>query len=102
METFLATIEFETSPIPNGIIRRLDEVTVKRDGCVWRIYKNDADPYPSNPHAHNLESGLKLDLSTGALYHGRQSAGGKIDRKHLDFIRTVAMAKGVDLPPLKV
>ena len=52
MEKVLATIEFDTSPIPNGVMRRMDEVTVKRDGCVWRIHKNDADPYPSNPHAH--------------------------------------------------
>jgi hypothetical protein len=57
------SIEFEISPIPTGTKRRLDEVTIKRDGCIWRIHKNDPDPFPSNPHAHNIESDLKLDLS---------------------------------------
>ena len=100
MNEVLAQIEFEESPLPLGVMRRLDEVTVKRDGCVWRIHKNDADPFPSNPHAHNLESGLKLDLSTAALYLGARPAGKSIARKHLDFIRTQATAKGITLPPL--
>lgn len=37
MDAVLATIEFETSPVQSGTVRRMDEVTVKRDGCVWRI-----------------------------------------------------------------
>ena len=28
-------IEFSDSPIPDRTLRKLDEVTVKRDGCVW-------------------------------------------------------------------
>jgi hypothetical protein len=72
MDELLGEIEFEALPIPDGTMRRLDEVTIKRDGCIWRIHRNDADPFPSNPHAHNVESGLKLDLSTGALYFRRQ------------------------------
>lgn len=63
MDELLCSIEFEISPIPTGTKRRLDEVTIKRDGCIWRIHKNDPDPFPSNPHAHNIESDLKLDLS---------------------------------------
>ena len=102
MIEFLAEIEFEQSPLPTGVMRRLDEVTVKRDCCIWRIHKNDADPFPSNPHAHNVESGLKLDLSTGALYLGARPSGESITRKHLDFIRTQATAKGVTLPALAV
>ena len=96
----IAEIEFETSPIPDGVRRYLEEVTIKRDGCIWRIHKNDADPFPSNPHAHNIESGLTLDLSTGALYLGRKNSGKNISRKHLDFIRTKAKAKGITLPTL--
>jgi len=102
MDELLATIEFDVSPIPSGVMRRMDEVTIKRDGCIWRIHKNDADPFPSNPHAHNLESGLKLDLSTGELYLGRRSSGTSIARKHLDFIRAQASARNVALPPINL
>jgi hypothetical protein len=102
MTDILCEVEFEVSPIPDGVMRRLDEVTVKRDGCIWRIHKNDADPFPSNPHAHNVESGLKLDLSTGALYFRSQPSGKRISRKHLDFIRTEAAAKGVTVPALGI
>jgi hypothetical protein len=59
MDELLGEIEFEASPIPDGTMRRLDEVTIKRDGCIWRIDRNDADPFPSNPHAHNVESGTQ-------------------------------------------
>lgn len=98
-DELLAEIEFEQSPIPNDTRRRLDEVTIKRDGCVWRINKNDADPFPSNPHAHNLESGLKLDLSSGGLYFQRKFTGNKVSKKDLEFIRTQAKLKNVILPP---
>jgi len=96
----LAEIEFEKSPIPDDTVRRLDEVTIKRDGCIWRIHKNDADPFPSNPHAHNVESGLKLDLASGGLYLGTRDTGKKVSKKDLDFIRCQAAAKKIDLPPL--
>src|SRR6266404_6153360 len=99
-DELLTEIEFEKSPIPDGTLRRLDEVTIKRDGCVWRIYKNDADPFPSDPHAHNLESGLKLDLSNGGLYFRRQFTEKKISKKDLDFIRTQAALRKVNLPQL--
>jgi hypothetical protein len=102
MDELLATIEFEMSPIPHGVVRQLDEVTIKREGCVWRIHKNDADPFPSNPHAHNVESGLKLDLSTGALYFRSRLSGKSIARRHLDFIRAEATANGITIPALAV
>jgi len=96
----LCEIEFPESPIPDGCFRRLDEVIIKRDGCVWRIHKNDADPKPSNPQAHNLESGLVLDLCNGDLYFGSKPTGKKISRKNLEFIRAESEKKGVTPPPL--
>jgi hypothetical protein len=99
-DELLAEIEFERSPIPDGCLRQLDEVTIKRDGCIWRIHKNDADPFPSNPHANNLESGLKLDLSTGGLFFRRRPTGKKVSKKDLEFIRTQAELKNVSLPLL--
>jgi hypothetical protein len=44
------------------------EATVRRDGK-WRIHANDSDDlFPSDFHAHHLETGEKLDLYTGYLY----------------------------------
>jgi hypothetical protein len=83
--------------IPSDVVRRLEERTVKSAGEVWRVHKNDADPFPSNPHAHNLESGLKLHLGTGELFLKRQPAG-KIGRRGLLAIR--AKLEGVTLPKL--
>lgn len=100
MQHALVEIEFAESPIPDGTFRRVDEVTIKRDGCLWRIHRNDPDPFPSNPHAHNVESELKLDLSNGRLYFGRQFAGRSISSKDLEFIRSEAANRDIILPPL--
>lgn len=42
-------------------------------GDVWRVHKNDADPYPSRPHAHCIAGkeryvGCKLHLGTRQLF----------------------------------
>ena len=99
-ESFIE-IEFPQSPIPAGCLRQLVEVTIKGDGCIWRIHKYDVDPFPSKPHAHNVESGLKLDLSTGYLYLGRQHVH-NISKKDLKFIRTWAELNNISLPPIAV
>ena len=88
MDEIVDEIELDHSPIPSRCLRRLVEITIKKDGQIWRIHKNDADPFPSNPHAHNLESGLKLDLSNGKLYYKRSDTGKPISRKDLLAIRS--------------
>jgi len=77
---------------------RLVEVTIKNRGEVWRVHKNDADPWPSNPHAHNLESGLTLHLGTGELFMKRRNTGRRISKKHLEAIRSEI--PNCSLPPL--
>jgi hypothetical protein len=67
----IAIIELEESIIPDGCMRRLDEVQVKHKNEIWRIHKTDSDPFPSKPHAHNVESDLKLDLRT--LFEARSA-----------------------------
>jgi hypothetical protein len=101
-EEVLGSVELDHSPIPDGCCRRLDEVTIKRHGEVWQIYVNDADPFPSNPHAHNGESGLKLHLGNGELFLGASNTGKSVVRKDLLAIRQQAEAKGIGLPPLAV
>lgn len=93
-------IELAESPFPDNYKRRLDEEIVKNNGQIWKIYKNDQDPFPSNPHAHNEESRLKLDLSNGKLYCRRTDTGYKISEKNLRLIRD--KIKGIPLPPLSL
>lgn len=92
----LGEIVIERSVLPAQTIRRLDERTVKVAGEIWRIHKNDADPFPSNPHAHNLESGLKLHLGTGGLFRKRVLVD-HIGPKDLEAIREKLV--GIALPP---
>lgn len=98
LPTVLAKVPFDEFILPVGIPRRLVEQRVRRHGQVWQINQNDADPFPSNPHAHNLESGYKLDLGTGELFFRRKSIGKKISRKDLLAIRR--QAPELTLPPL--
>jgi len=84
----LATIEVEEPLIPEGIPGLLIEQTVKTRGEVWRIHKNDADPFPSVPHAHNLETGVVLHLGTGDLYDKNRRVIKNIGCKSLLGIRS--------------
>lgn len=93
----LFTVHLDESIIPEGTQRgRLDQL-VKHKGEIWVIHRNDADPYPSCPHAHNYEANLKLHLGTGDLYLGRRITG-NIGEKALGFIRS-QLGK-FTLPPL--
>ena len=95
----LGQIELEESVIPQGTPRLLTEITVRSKGEVWRIHKNDPDPFPSNPHAENYDAGLKLDLSNGRLYRRRGFAG-QISKKNLQRIRD--KAGSITLPQLSI
>jgi len=97
-DVLLGEVELDTSPIPDRCIRELREATIRKDGCVWRIHKNDADPFPSNPHAHNVESGLKLNLETGELYLRANPTGKSVSKKDLAAILSQAVDKGIGIP----
>jgi len=94
----LAEILMDESIVPEGTPRLLTEVTVKHKGERWIIHKNDADPFPSNPHGHSPDVGLKLDLSTGALYRKRECVG-KITKKNLEVIKQKAEQRGCKALP---
>jgi len=86
------------SILPGGVPRRLDEETIKFKGERWRIHKNDPDPFPSLPHAHNLYDNVKLDLRNGKLYRGRKYLG-QLHRK--DLIEFRSKVQHIPLPPLE-
>lgn len=93
----LGEVEMQTDIIPAGVPRQLQEQKIRSNGKVWTIHRNDADPFPSNPHAHNYDEGLKLDLSDGTLYRYKRPHG-RIKIKDLIDLR--AHVKDIELPPL--
>jgi hypothetical protein len=60
----------EEDLIPDSLLIQY-KVRVKFKGQIWIIHRYDADPFPSNPHAHCLEQNIKLDLSNGNCYRKR-------------------------------
>jgi len=94
----LAEVVLEVPLIQDHIPRLLTEQTVKIKGEVWQVHKNDADPFPSNPHAHNYDAGIVLHLGTGEMFDRHRNSKGRIGKKGLEAIR--AKLKGLTLPQL--
>ena len=93
----IGTVELEESILPVGIPKLLTEQTIKVKGEIWVVHKNDADQFPSAPHAHNYESGVSLDLGTGEIFKKRESRG-FVTCKNLKLVR--AEITNHVLPPL--
>jgi hypothetical protein len=101
----LCEIPFEESIMPEDFPLLLTEAKVKFKGEIWSIHKTDADPFPSNPHAHNYERQLKMDLRNGDLYSRKERrACGQIDRKNLVKLRDLVGQKNATilLPRLEI
>jgi len=99
--SFWRGLNLDFSIIPDGVIRRLTEAKIRQKGEVWMIHKNDLDPFPSNPHAHNYESGHTLHLGTGHLFLQRKYVG-KIRRKDLRLLRTKILKANISLLGLEM
>jgi hypothetical protein len=67
----LGEIEDAGIEVP-GSIRRIYAALNQGAGGEWEILRNDADPFPSNPSAHNEVEDIAMDLATGTLYHDRE------------------------------
>ncbi|MBK7481893.1 MAG: hypothetical protein IPI72_03985 [Flavobacteriales bacterium] len=91
----------EDCVFPDGLARSINEKEIKVRGQNWSIHKNDADPFPSDPHAHDYETGLKLDLTNGNLYRKRAFVV-SITKKKLMAIRTKCVDAGFVLPPVTI
>lgn len=87
----LQEIRLDEPLIPLDVLSRVDEQKLKSGGEIWKIHKYDADPFPSNPHAHNVETGLKLHLGTGELFEKTISRG-RIPCKSLRKLRQLVRA----------
>lgn len=89
----------DSAIIPKDLLMNF-KVNVKSKGLIWTIHKYDADPFPSNPHAHLIGSDIKLDLSNGKCYKKRNCVY-TIKRKHLIIIRK-QIENTFTLPKLKI
>lgn len=97
----LAEIIFFESIIPDGIPISLNEQEIKSKGEIWVIHKYDADPFPSNPHAHNKLTGYKVHLGTGELFdYKNKPLNASISKKDLIALRE--KVKNVTLPTLNI
>lgn len=85
--------------LPSTVPGRLDEETIKVKGEIWRIHLYDPDPFPFLPHAHNVQSGLRLDLRNGNLYRKHELVG-RLPQRDLERLR--GMVRRIDLPPVTV
>lgn len=97
-------IEIDFTIIPETLIDdSIIKGIIKFKGEVWEIHKNDQDEFPSNPHAHNYEYGLKLHLGTGELFKKRKLMG-SVRKKDLLTIRTLITdkVKTIELPTIKI
>jgi len=97
--TVLFKIESSPDILPEDCVMQT-KVQIKSKGLIWVIHKYDADPFPSNPHAHQLESGIKLDLKNGKCYRKKEFVR-TLKRKDLIAIRDLAEKK-FDLPVLEI
>jgi len=86
----------------NGVSLIERKARFKHDNVVWYIHKNDVDPFPSNPHAHDTDQNFKLNLSNGDLWKVKRCVK-RIKKKHLMQIRQKAaqVIEG-ELPELTV
>jgi hypothetical protein len=77
-------------------------------GEVWRVHKNDPDPYPSRPHAHCIDGcrrfvGCKLHLGTRQLFAPNNKPLDRfLDQRQFDRLIELVRPKfpGVMLPLL--
>ncbi len=100
-ECLYKKIETPLGIIPKELLVQF-KVRIKSKGQIWIIHKYDADPFPSNPHAHDLINNIKLDLSNGKCYRVKEYIY-TIKRKDLLLIRQkVQKETSILLPELLV
>lgn len=95
----IAELELDEPLVFEGMFEWKADVKIK--GQRWRVYQNDADPFPSDPHAHNYDQNVKLHLGTGQLYRGRKLKD-VLSRKIFLDLRDRFSAKGIVMPPLEI
>jgi len=78
---------------PDGRFFILEE-DFRVNGEIWRVHLNDADPFPSVPHAHCIDGsprfvGCTLHLGTGEVFRKRDSLNRRLSVGQ--FMRLIEM-----------
>jgi hypothetical protein len=106
----LIRYDFARTPIPPGAFLSAEraergpfapELLVKQDGRIYSVHKNDVDPRPSKPHAHD-DCGRKVDLSNGDIYTDNKVSD-RLSKKKLKELRHSLRDRKQDwlvLPPM--
>ncbi len=95
------SIEVDEDWIPSNVVNK-KKARFKHKGTIWVIHRYDADPFPSLPHAHNMESNQKLDLSTGKCYEKRLYIYSFSKKDLLEIRERAAQVYPEQLPELSV
>ncbi len=84
-----------------GSIRRIYTALTRVAGTEWEILRNDKNPFPSNPCAHNEVEDITMDLSAGGLFHDGAFVS-RLRKKDLVNFRAKIADKypEIALPPL--
>mgnify|MGYP003594670404 FL=1 len=61
----------EETLIPSDVPILIEKKNYRVNGEVWVVHKNDIDPFPSSPHAHNYDQNLVMHLGNGRMYRQR-------------------------------
>lgn len=94
---FLGSVEFDSQEIYDSVTNNLEKARIRDKGLIWTIHKNDKDPFPSNPHAHEYNLNYKMDLNAGIIYKKGKQVG-KLGKKDFDRLKTKITEKGIELP----
>jgi len=94
-------IQVESSIDELSISLVQERAQVKADGIIWVLHKYDLDPFPSNPHAHNIKNGLKLHLGNGQIYRKTVPVD-KLPKKTVIKIRELFETRGFKMPELEI
>ncbi|WP_391087842.1 hypothetical protein [Vibrio sp. NH-UV-68] len=85
--------------IPSGVPVVIEKKKYRVKGEVWVVHKNDVDPFPSSPHAHNYDQNLVMHLGNGRMYRKRNYVA---TAKKKQFLALRQQIDCVTLPPLEI
>ncbi|EKK9988707.1 hypothetical protein PP645_004412 [Vibrio vulnificus] len=89
----------EETLIPSGVEVVFEKKKYRVKGEVWVVHKNDVDPFPSSPHAHNYDQNLVIHLGNGRMYRKRDYVA---TAKKKQFLALRQQIDNVELPPLEI
>jgi hypothetical protein len=99
----LGSVEDPSIEVPGSIRRVYSAISAHGNakGAEWEILRNDRNPFPSNPCAHNEVEDVTMDLSGGGLFHDGEFVH-RLRRKELVNFRARIAEKypDLELPPL--